>query len=121
MSVPSRTGPDQLTTRTTSSDQGRGRQRHRTRTTDPHASNCVQALHHASVVYQLCSNADRVVALTDELAAVGAAYEVPIWPSSGRILDDWAVARARQSGSGVTQIRAGLDELQAAGTVLMRP
>jgi predicted ATPase len=80
-----------------------------------------QALRHASVVYQLCGDHDRVIALTDELAALSAAYDVPMWPVSGKIINGWAIARAGKRSLGLAQIRDGLAELEAAGVALIRP
>lgn len=79
------------------------------------------ALSQAAIVHQLCGEAERVRALSEELAAVSREHDLPTWASVAKVFLGWCRARSGDIEQAISMMRAGLAGCAAEGVDVMRP
>ena len=79
------------------------------------------ALHHSTIVHQLCREEETVKEQADELLRISGEQEFPLWLATGMFQRGWALAAGNQLEEGIAQLEQGLAAYQDTGAELGRP
>lgn len=89
----------------------------------PHPFSQVVSLHFGALLYQQCSDVERVNTYATELLATCREYGFSVWEPTGKIMKGWALQQNSDDTheEGIALIREGISEWEANRSRVLRP